>query len=108
MSIGREEYEERYGEHVIHCNVHGGTHIDSCPVCEELDDMESTTCTTCNYKSKEKEDFVEVTIQETGEVSPVCHSCYDNYMTEVDAARYEAQSVQAERLSQAINTDYLH
>jgi hypothetical protein len=101
MSIGREEYEERYGEHVIHCNVHGGTHIDSCPVCEEEDMAEKPTiiCVTCRYESKDEEDFIEGT--------PLCHSCHDNYMIEVDTVKYK-QSAQAERLAQAINTDYLH
>lgn len=107
MSIGREEYEERYGEHVIRCNVHGGTHIDSCPICEEeeMSDKETFTCATCHYGSQEIQDFIEVHIlvevpEEFGDTYLLCHSCYDNYTL--------IASDKAERLSQAINTDYLH
>jgi len=66
------------------------------------------TCVTCTYKSKEKEDFVYITIRETGKESPVCQGCYDNYMMEVEAAKHILQSTQVDRLSNAINTDYLH
>ena len=111
MSIGREEYEERYGEHIIRCNVHGGTHIDSCPICEENDmDIETFTCITCNYDSQELQDFIEVHTlvevpDEVGDTYLLCHTCYDNYTQEklVTTAMNKA-----ERLSQAINTDYLH
>jgi hypothetical protein len=112
MSIGREEYEERYGEHVIRCNVHGGTHIDSCPICEEEDmaDRETFTCVTCHYKSQEVEDFITVPIlvevpNEFGDSYLLCHTCYDNYIQE---SLVMTAMNKAERLSQAINTDYLH
>ena len=36
----REEYEERYGEHVGYCRVHHITVLDSCPYCEEENAIE--------------------------------------------------------------------
>jgi len=85
--------------------------IDGCIACdeEELEEREMVTCVTCHYKSKEPEDFISVTIQETGKESPVCQGCYDNYMGEVEAVRYEqreAQSVKATALADRLNTDY--
>ena len=114
MSIGREEFEERYGEHVIRCNVHGGTHIDSCPICEEeeMADQEDFICTTCHYRSKELQDFIEVHTlvevpDEVGDTYLLCHSCYDNYSL-IESGKNGKVVSQAERLAQAINTDYLH
>jgi len=38
--MSKDEYEEYYGEQVVRCRVHGITAIDSCPVCDELDQEE--------------------------------------------------------------------
>jgi len=33
--IDRDEYEERYGDHVGYCRVHHITVLDSCQLCED-------------------------------------------------------------------------
>ena len=110
--MDRQEYEEYYGERVIHCNIHdryyGTRSIDSCSICEEeaKEEMEMSICVTCHYESTEVEDFVTVTIQKTNQVHTVCHSCYDGYLTEVAIVK-EQNALKAEQLTYAINTDYL-
>jgi len=110
MSIGREEYEERYGERVIYCTRHKMSGIDGCIACdEERENIEMITCVTCNYKSNEKEDFVIVTLKETVLDTSVCQGCYDNYTMEAEAVKYkqkEAIVAQATAFANSINTDY--
>ena len=98
--MDKYEYEERYGEKVIYCNRHNMSGIDGCVACdeEERENREMITCVTCHYKSKEQEDFVQVTITETGKDNPVCQGCYDNYMIEVEAVRYEKNERQTAML----------
>ena len=37
--MSKDEYEEYYGEQVIRCRVNGITAIDSCPACDELEEI---------------------------------------------------------------------
>ena len=104
-------YEEKYGEKVIYCTRHHMSGIDSCILCEEEEEAnkEMVVCITCRYESKEEEDFVEVPIKGTGNVTfnKVCQTCYDNYTKEATAVRDAQNTQQTERLTYAINTDYL-
>ena len=44
--IDKEEYEERYGDHVGYCRVHHITVLDSCPYCEDENAIECPECHT--------------------------------------------------------------
>ena len=81
--------------------------IDSCVACEEeREDKEMVSiCVTCHYESSEDE-FITVEIKETGKSNPICQSCYDGYMKQVDTAR-EQNSLKATALADRLNTDYL-
>ena len=81
--------------------------IDSCVACEEeREDKEMVSiCVTCHYESSEDE-FITVEIKETGKSNPICQSCYDGYMKQVDIVK-ERNSLIARALAYQINTDYL-
>jgi len=38
--MSKKDYEDYYGEAVIRCKVHGITAIDSCPACDEENEIE--------------------------------------------------------------------
>ena len=105
--MDKYEYEERYGEKVIYCTRHHMSGIDSCVACEEeREDKEMVSiCVTCHYESSEDE-FITVEIKETGKSNPICQSCYDGYMKQVDIVK-ERNSLIARALAYQINTDYL-
>jgi len=107
--MDKYEYEERYGEKVIYCTRHHMSGIDGCIACDQEENSEDvemvTTCVTCHYESSEDE-FITVDKKGTGESYPICQSCYDGYMKQVDTAR-EQNSLKATALADRLNTDYL-
>ena len=99
--IDKQEYEERYGEHVGYCRVHHITVLDSCPYC---DDDRVQECAQCHYSTYEyPDDFTWAEID--GELQLLCWGCTDKlHKTESEA---EAKSAHATRVSNAFNVDYL-
>ena len=106
--MDKYEYAERYGEQVVYCTRHKISGIDGCVACDEEEPEEKEMvqeCVTCGYTSSEDE-FITVEIKETGGSNPICPGCYDGYMKQVEIVK-EENAVKAERLTYALNTDYL-
>jgi hypothetical protein len=107
--MDKYEYEQTYGERVIHCPIHNISGIDGCVACDDEEREVGVEmvkeCVTCGYTSSEDE-FITVSIKETGGSNPICPGCYDGYMKQVEVVR-EAQSAKATALANRLNTDYL-
>ena len=107
--MDKYEYEQTFGERVIYCPIHNIHGIDGCVACDdeerEVGVEMVTECVTCGYTSSEDE-FIIVAIKETGRSNSICQGCYDGYMKQVELVK-EANTLKAERLTYAINTDYL-
>ena len=64
--MDKYEYEQTYGERIIHCPIHNIYGVDGCVACDEEQQeiiIEMTTkCVTCGYASSEDE-FINVSRQ---------------------------------------------
>jgi Zn ribbon nucleic-acid-binding protein len=112
--MDKYEYEQIYGERVIHCPIHNISGIDGCVACDDEERVNwqevvgvemVVKCVTCGYTSSEDE-FITVEIKETGGANPICQGCYDGYMKQVEIVK-EENTLKAERLAYSVNTDYL-
>ena len=74
--MNRQEYEDRYGEKIIRCNIHGGYYIDSCDICE---DEERVNIPKEEWVSEccESRPIGELDISEFG-VTGFCGNCKDS------------------------------
>ena len=92
--IDKEEYEERYGEHVGYCSVHHITVLDTCQYCEDDNAVE---CTQCHFVDMDEKDFTWTSVD--GELQLLCWACTDRIHT--------AESAKDARAASIINVDYL-
>jgi len=79
--IDRREYEERYGEHVGTCRIHG-TVLGSCDICEGEPEWLSECCDAPPYGIEIDESTIPY-----GGPSGFCNRCHDNCIFE--DARYK-------------------
>jgi len=92
--IDKEEYEERYGEHVGYCRVHHIAVLDTCQLCE---DDAPEQCALCHSVDTQG-DYTWTEIG--GELQLLCWDCTDTIHKEELAKDARAASI--------LNVDYLH
>ena len=114
--IDKEEYEERYGEHVGYCRVHHIRVLDTCQACEDddanfqeaenqmdidgypdVEDKQYTQCAQCHSEDTQG-DYTWTEID--GELQLLCWDCTDTIHKEELAKDARAASI--------LNVDYLH
>jgi len=81
--MDRREYEERYGEHVGMCKIHGAV-LGSCDICEGEPEWLSECCDAVPM-----EDMLDESTLPYGGPSGFCSRCHDNCIFE--DARYKEQ-----------------
>jgi len=96
----KEEYEERYGEHVGYCRVHHIAVLDTCQLCEDDNTVE---CFQCLFV--DTDDFRFTWADVDGEMRLLCWGCTDKLHKAASEAEELAQNIQ---LANAVNVDYLH
>jgi hypothetical protein len=103
--MDKYEYEQTYGERIIHCPIHNIYGVDGCVACDEEQQeiiIEMTTkCVTCGYTSSEDE-FISIPNVCATQSGLVCQTCYDGY-----AQHRDNQTIASRQLTDLINTDYL-
>ena len=92
--IDKEEYEERYGEHVGYCTRHHIRVLDTCQACE--DDVPEQ-CAQC-HSFNDQEDYTWTEID--GELQLLCWDCTDRI--------HKAELAKDARAASILNVDYIH
>ena len=92
----REEYEERYGEHIGYCSVHHITVLGSCEYCDD-EDRQRQQCTQCCLTDAQ-DDYVWTNVD--GKMQLLCWDCTDKLR--------KADLDNSDRISKILNVDYLH
>ena len=82
--MDRREYEERYGEHVGMCKIHG-TVLGSCDICEGEPEWRSECCNAFPIGELDE------STTQYGGPSGFCGHCHDNCIFE-DARYYEGEN----------------
>ena len=94
----KEEYEERYGDHVGYCRVHHITVLDSCQYCEDDSVQECAQCHYVIYDSPDDFTWAEI----DGEMQLLCLGCTDKLIHATLLVNRHDQ------VSDMLNVDYLH
>jgi len=94
VRMDKEEYEERYAEHVGYCRVHHIAVLDTCQYCE---DDNAIKCPECLDVSMDDKDFTWTEIH--GELQLLCWTCTDKIHT--------VESAKDARAASIMNVDYL-
>ena len=92
--IDKEEYEERYGEHVGYCTRHHITVLDTCQACE---DDTPEQCAQC-HSFDDQGDYTWAEID--GELQLLCWDCTDRI--------HKAELAKDARAASILNVDYIH
>ena len=93
--IDKEEYEERYGEHVGYCSVHHMRVLDTCQACDADNAIE---CPQCHLVYMDDADFTWTIMG--AEIDWICLVCTDRIHKEEIAKDARAASI--------LNVDYIH
>jgi len=105
--IDKQEYEERYGDHVGYCRVHHITVLDTCQLCEddEANVSKYEECAQC-HSVDTKEDYTWTEID--GELRLLCWDCTDTIRKAGMLKNTLAELVKDARAASILNVDYIH